>query len=224
MKGKHIYMIIGLFLTAALLPAAGGNGGSIDGAGIQAVLEGVEESPLSPAEREGILYMREEEKLARDVYNYLYETWNLPIFRNIARSEQTHMDTAAFILDRYGVPDPVANDVPGVFENPDLQALYDDLTAAGEESLAAALAVGAEIEDLDIYDLGRQLDVTDNDDLRIVYINLEKGSRNHLRSFYAQILRQGSTYTARHIDADYFNRIIDSDGERGVVSDPHFTF
>ena len=60
------------------------------------------------------------------------------------------------------------------------------LPAGGEESLEAALAVGAEIEDLNIYDLGRQLDITDNDDLRIVYINLEKGSRNHLRSFYAR--------------------------------------
>ncbi|MBN2049744.1 MAG: DUF2202 domain-containing protein, partial [Spirochaetales bacterium] len=148
-----------------------------------------------------------------------------PIFRNIAESEQSHMDATAFIIRRYGLVDPIKNDVPGVFLNPDLQELYDTLTITGEKSLLAALTVGAEIEDLDIYDLGRQLEISDNADLRIVYLNLEKGSRNHLRSFYGQITRQGNSYLARHIDAAYFKRIIDSDGERsGVITDPYYRF
>lgn len=224
-KAKHLLLVTGLVLTAAILPAAGEDGGSIDGTGIQAALETIDESPLSTTEKEGIIFMREEEKLARDVYNHLFETWNIPIFRNIARSEQTHMDTAAFILDRYGLQDPIGSDVPGVFQNPELQKLYDALTTAGDASLEAALAVGVEIEDLDIYDLGKQLAETDNDDLKIVYLNLEKGSRNHLRSFYSQLIRRQGTYEARHITSALFDRIIESNGERaGVIADPDFTF
>ena len=39
---------------------------------------------LSDAEAQGILYMREEEKVARDVYTALYETWGLTVFQAIA--------------------------------------------------------------------------------------------------------------------------------------------
>lgn len=222
---KRILLVTGLVLTAVLLPAAGGDGGSIDGAGIGAVLDAIDESPLSVAEKEGILFMREEEKLARDVYNHLFETWNIPIFRNIARSEQTHINTVGSVIERYGLTDPLENDVPGLFQNPELQKLYDNLTAAGDASLEAALAVGVEIEDLDIYDLRKKLAGTDNNDLKIVYLNLEKGSRNHLRSFYSQLIRRGGAYEARHITPDLFDRIIESPGERaGVIADPNFVF
>ena len=56
---------------------------------------------LSPVEIEGILFMREEEKLARDVYLKLYDRWELPIFRNIANSEATHMEAIKTLIDRY---------------------------------------------------------------------------------------------------------------------------
>ena len=224
---KHTLIAVILFSTLAssALMAAGGDNGSIDGAGITLVLEEIPASPLSPVEKEGILYMREEEKLARDVYNYLYEMWQVPVFRNIARSEQTHMDATTYILSRYNLPDPVADDTPGIFSNPELKELYDSLTAAGGTSLEAALAVGVEIEDLDIYDLGSRLALTDNADIRIVYLNLEKGSRNHLRSFYGQLLRRGGSYEARYISDLYFTRITESPGERGgTISDPNFIF
>lgn len=47
---------------------------------------------LDQQEKDAILYMREEEKLARDVYEFLYAKWNVNTFGNIRRSEQTHMD------------------------------------------------------------------------------------------------------------------------------------
>ena len=47
---------------------------------------------LTEAEENHILYMREEEKLARDVYLTLYELWGAEIFANISESEQQHMD------------------------------------------------------------------------------------------------------------------------------------
>ncbi len=62
---------------------------------------------LSPEEVEAILYMREEEKLARDVYLTLYNKTGLPIFENIARSEQTHMDMVLELIKKYNLTDPL---------------------------------------------------------------------------------------------------------------------
>ncbi len=50
-----------------------------------------------------ILYLREEEKLARDVYLKLAERWQLPIFENIARAEQRHMDLVLQVIEVYGI-------------------------------------------------------------------------------------------------------------------------
>ena len=70
---------------------------------------------LTDSEKYWLTYMREEEKLARDVYIFLYDKWGSQIFNNISVSEQTHMDAIKTLLDRYGIPDPVADKGPGVF-------------------------------------------------------------------------------------------------------------
>lgn len=171
---------------------------------------------LSAEERSGLLYMREEEKLARDVYQTLYEQWQTPIFANIAQSEQTHTEAVRQLLEKYDVPDPVTDDTVGVFTDPELQTLYDELTAAGSESLVAALRVGATIEDLDIKDLADELAVTDNEDITLVYQNLQRGSRNHLRSFVAQLERQGAMYEPQYISEAEYEAIIGSDRETGT--------
>ena len=116
---------------------------------------------LSEAEKEGILYMREEEKLARDVHLKLYEIWGLQIFRNIADSEQTHMDAVKLLISRYNLEDPAPSEV-GKFSNPTLQELYYQLVELGSKSLEDALKVGAMIEEIDIVDLKRHINVTDN--------------------------------------------------------------
>ena len=138
---------------------------------------------LTPEEAAGLTHMREEEKLARDVYQYLYQTWRLPVFNNIAASEQTHMDAIKTLLDRYQIADPAAGNAPGVFTSVDLQALYDRLVAQGSQSSAAALSVGVAIETLDISDLQTELALTTHSDIKTVYQNLLRGSQNHLRAF-----------------------------------------
>jgi hypothetical protein len=138
---------------------------------------------LSPAESSALVYMREEEKLARDVYQALAAKWNLPVFRNVARSEQQHMNAVAVLLERYGVADPAAGKAPGQFTNPTFQKLYRTLVADGSRSLAAALRVGVRIEKLDIADLQKRLEETDHGDVRLVFTRLEQGSQNHLRAF-----------------------------------------
>lgn len=156
-------------------------------AGIAAASEPPTLQTLTADEVAGLQWMREEEKLARDVYQTLGARVSLPIFQNIARSEQTHMDAVKVLMDRYGVPDPIGNNGVGVFTDPQLQALYDDLVERGSTSLPSALAVGAEIERLDIGDLETRLAQTDKADIRQVYANLERGSNNHLRAFTSRL-------------------------------------
>ncbi len=170
---------------------------------------------LSQDEKDGLLYMREEEKLARDVYSTLYDKWQLPVFTNIAQSEQTHTESVRNLLDKYELTDPVTDDSIGVFVNSDLQALYNNLVAEGSQSVEAALRVGATIEDLDIKDLQDRLARTDNEDIALVYNNLERGSRNHLRSFVKQLTAYGATYEPQYISVDDYNSIVTSNREAG---------
>lgn len=143
-------------------------------------------TPLSATEKESLLYMREEEKLARDVYNAFYTRYGLRVFSNITTSEQAHMDAVLTLLNRYGLADPAAA-APGVFNNDDLQALYDDLIDQGNASLTAALQAAALIEETDIADLQDGLGLINHADLRAVYNNLLRASQNHLRAFSRQL-------------------------------------
>jgi len=140
-------------------------------------------APLSDAEKEALLFMREEEKLARDVYAALYTKWNIPVFSNIAASETRHMASIKTLLDRYGLADPVAVDTPGVFVNVELQAAYTQLVAQGSQSLMEALKVGVTIETLDIEDLEEVLTISTHPDVTQVAGNLLRGSQNHMEAF-----------------------------------------
>ncbi len=170
---------------------------------------------LSQDEIDGLILMREEEKLARDVYQKLYEIWGQQIFSNIAKSESTHTAAIKSLLEKYNITDPMTTDEMGIFENQELQTLYDNLVNQGSTSLVAALKVGATIEDLDIKDLQELNNISDNQDISAVYDNLEKGSRNHLRSFVKLIENNGETYEPQYITQDYYDSIISSDMERG---------
>ncbi len=168
---------------------------------------------LSEEESEGILYMREEEKLARDVYLYLYDRWGLQIFQNIARSEQRHMDMVKVLIDRYGLEDPAKE--RGIFTNPELQALYDELIQRGSHSLEEALEVGALIEEVDIRDLKEWLSKVDNSDITQVYENLMRGSRNHLRAFTSVLRQYGVTYQPQILSREEYTSIISGEMEAG---------
>jgi hypothetical protein len=195
-----------------------GMGSRFDG-GMASLLLSLPAEDISPDEEIGLIYMREEEKLARDVYLTLYDTWKLPIFSNIARSEQRHMDAIKVLLDKYGLQDPIADDTVGVFFNPELQTLYFQLVQAGLVSLVEALWIGATIEDLDILDLKKYLSTTDNSDIKVLYQNLMKGSRNHLRSFVSQLNINGASYTAQYLTQEEVDAIIVSPMERGMVDE-----
>ncbi|MBN1523785.1 MAG: DUF2202 domain-containing protein [Spirochaetales bacterium] len=174
-----------------------------------------DDSRLTMEEQQGILQMREEEKLARDVYLALYDTWNIPIFKNIAASEQSHMDAVKTLITEYRMEDPVAVDVRGVFKNAELQKLYNDLTTLGKKDAVSAVTVGARVEELDIFDLENLMAQTSKSDILAVYENLVKGSRNHLRSFYSQIQGYGADFSPEYITVTEFYEIISGSAERG---------
>lgn len=135
------------------------------------------------AERAALVAMRQEEKLARDVYLALAQRWDVRVFATIARSEQRHMDAIGALLARYGIDDPTAGLGRGDFADPRLDVLYDQLVTQGTTSLRAAAAVGVRIERLDLADLRTQLGRVDRPDIVRVLEHLARGSQHHLAAF-----------------------------------------
>ncbi len=172
------------------------------------------EEDLSAEEIAGLLYMREEEKLAHDVYVALFNVWGAQVFANIAESETEHTEAIRQLILSHGLPDPAATTAPGVFVNPDLQALYDKLVAAGQASLNDALAVGCLIEEKDIQDINdKKALVEDEPDIVQVYEHLLCGSRNHLRAFNSNLQQQGVTYVPQVLTQAEWDAIAYSDEE-----------
>ena len=178
-----------------------------------AAVAAVTATSLSAAERDALQYMREEEKLAHDVYVTLYDLWGLRVFSNIATSEQQHTSAVATLLSRYGMSDPAAGNAVGEFTDPGLQALYDELIAQGSTSVAAALKVGAAIEEIDILDLQERMATTANPDILRVFGNLAAASGNHLRAFTSTLERQtGVAYVPQYMDETAYSAIINTSG------------
>lgn len=171
-----------LILTVALA-AQGGPGGPGGNPTAPKLNSSYTVAPATADEIKWLTFMREEEKLARDVYTALNERWNLRVFSNIAVSEERHVNAIGTLLTRYNITDPVVEDKPGVFADPKLAALYKELMAKAALSLKDALEVGVLIEKTDIADLEVALKVTEKTDIKRVFTNLLNGSYNHLDAF-----------------------------------------
>ncbi|MBT8440553.1 MAG: DUF2202 domain-containing protein [Gammaproteobacteria bacterium] len=187
---------------------------SVDETTLTDVLDDLPLEQPDVAETAGLLFMREEEKLAHDVYIKMFAEWNTKVFESISNSEQTHTDAILTLLERYSIDDPVGSNGEGTFVDQYLQNLYDTLVAQGQASLIDALYVGAEIEELDLIDIQDLADaLVGNEDIKVVYENLMKGSRNHLRSFVSNLEKQGVTYVPQHLSQQVYDDIINSDIE-----------
>jgi hypothetical protein len=205
----------------------GGNGNGKHGpgwgigfnGGLTQLIDKLPYEELSQNEIWGMTYMYEEEKLARDVYLTLHKSWKIKILSNIANSEQRHMNALKHLLQKYDIPLPVLNDEVGFFSNSKLQKLYHELVAQGESAPEDAVYVGATIEDMDIFDLRDYISQADNLDIRIVYQNLMKGSRNHLRAFVRHLKKYRIRYTAQYLSQVEIDDIVDSPMERGLVDE-----
>jgi hypothetical protein len=146
--------------------------------------------PLVDGETEAILFMKQEEKLARDVYLKLYEKWQHVTFKNISQAEQSHMDSVDTLIAAYDLPDTTPEET-GEFTIPELQELYDALIQMGDASLEAALRVGVLVEETDIIDLERLLAETENAAITQVMTRLVNGSYHHWDAFAAALEQLG---------------------------------
>lgn len=172
MKAKHLVVV--MIILSCLVSTVWAKGGN----------EGGSTAVLTDAEAEHLIFLREEEKLARDIYLALAVQYGTEIFVKISASEQNHMDSVKGLIDKYGLEDPVVDNTPGVFSNPDIAFIYTELMARGEQSLTQALEVGVDIENMDIHDIKDVMlpDVTQSDVERGLQ-NLLAGSYNHLDAF-----------------------------------------
>jgi len=171
--------------------------------------EGLSQYPvesLNEAEEAGILQLREEEKLARDVYTLLEENWGLSAFSQIKPSEQKHMDAVAKLINRYDLLDPAQESI-GIFENQKISSLFETLMTKGEQSEVDALQVGMTVEDVDIYDIDEILSKNDNQDIQVVFTNLRNGSIKHLQRFYTDLKTLGGTYEPQYISQELFDQL-----------------
>ncbi|MPL55121.1 hypothetical protein SDC9_00588 [bioreactor metagenome] len=166
---------------------------------------------INTDEKSNLVFMYEEEKLARDTYFYLYQKWQLVEFANIQKSEQSHMNAVENLLIKYKIDYPKL--AVGQFQNQDLQNLYNQLILQGNNSAIEALKVGATIEDVDINDLKNLSKTTTNTLILKVYSNLMCGSRNHLRAFSSALKLQNVIYVPQLISQADYDAIIHSPNE-----------
>jgi hypothetical protein len=229
---RKIQKLITVLLTALTLAACGGGGSDYPGPPLVVTDDGISTisnanlnyaiallplESLNNYESSSLVFMREEEKLAYNVYSQLNNTWGAQtrVFGSISQSEASHTEAVRLLLVRYSLADPAANLTEGVFENQTLQQLYANLIQQGNLSYLDALKVGCAIEEIDILDLQNALVNVDNQDIRIVYDNLTKGSRNHLRSFVNALTVIGVTYVPQYLTTEAYTAIISTPIERG---------
>lgn len=216
----------GLALVASAAfaqPGGNGNGGNGNGGGgsggLGSYIASLPLETLDAQELADLTFMREEEKVARDVYRVLHQAWGTPVFANIAASEQEHMDLTLLIFNRYGLADPLVSDATGDFSNPLLASVYQRLITLGQLSPMHGMLVGALIEDFDIFDLRAALLRTDNRDFRTVLQNLRRGSRNHMRAFWGQLDAMGVTFQGLRLSPLDILRIVSTPVETRPVDE-----
>lgn len=141
---------------------------------------------LSEDATKDLAFSREEERMARDLYQLLADTYDgAKPFSNIVRSESRHFENVGVLLNRYGIEDPSAGTSAGTYANGELQKLYDEWKAKGETSLTEAYQVGIALEKRDIEDLTRMAASSVPSDVSGTYQRLLRASEQHLAAYTA---------------------------------------
>ena len=162
-------------------------------------------APVMAHAADNATLIAQDEKLAPDVYQKLYQRWQHPVFLNISQSESRHLASverlrgAALLIS-----------AAGKFSDPDTQSLYNNLMTKGEKSLIDALQVGATIEDKDIFDLNNAIASSNNPREQQVYNNLLRGSYKHLNAFVRTLHAEGSDYQAHYLSQKDYDEILNN--------------
>ncbi len=163
--------------------------GTGPGENIPVLLPLPDSAPLTTTETSDILFMREEEQLAHDLYTRWFGMYSIPVFSNIAASETMHVNEVQLLIDRYGLQGNQIGNASTGYHNATIQSLYNSLTAQGDASLTGALKASLAVEERDIADLDLALAGTTRADIIQVYSNLRRGSENHKSAFLRQLGR-----------------------------------
>jgi len=170
---------------------------------------------LTSDEKEGVLFMYEEEKMARDVYDSMFVKWELNPFGHIRKSERMHMREMKGLAAAYRLEGMASEEKPGIFINATLQALYNELVTKGSLSATDALKAGALIEEVDIRDLKERKAKAVQKDILEAYDFLIMGSENHLRAFCRNLKGAGIVYEPAVLTKADFDKIIKAENEMG---------
>lgn len=198
------------------------------------VTETTSEELLDYNEMIHLFFMREEEKLARDVYTTLGTMYpDSAIFGNIDDSEQRHMTAVKNMIEQYGYEDPNTNDNVGIFTGEEygwyFTENYNLLVERASISELEALYVGAFIEELDMMDINQCPHVivdtengindvsecgkiyTDNSDIVKLYDSLLDGSDSHLEAYVKNIEKYigAGNYQAQVLSQEQVDEILD---------------
>lgn len=178
----------------------------------------VADTTLTEVEKAHLFRAREEEKLARDLYNAFAEAYPaVEAFENARRTEAQHMAYVGAALTDLNLDDPVGGRSPGHYASPEMQRRYDAALAAGRVSLAAALRESAGVVELDLVDLDRALAETALPDLDRLYARLARGSRHHLRLFVTTLAdSMGEAYAPQHLSREAFDAVMRGEPARAA--------
>jgi hypothetical protein len=177
-------------------------------------VEKVSENNLSHQDVSWLIWMREEEKLSRDVYTNLWKKWETKIFLDVAAVEQIHMDSIKLILEKYWIDDPVKDDSIWIFSSFAIKKLYDDFIFQWNKSLLDAFILAADAESLDILYISDLVKQTQNQDIISLYNTLIIWSRNHLRNYVKEIKDNGGSYKPKYLSQEVYDGIILSQDEK----------
>ena len=143
---------------------------------------------LTNAEKRALIFMYQEEKLAKDVYLEVSKMYpNLRTFPHIYKAEIMHEKSVANVLRHYNIPLPLRSEVVGQFRNVKLQRLYNFLIEKAKKSVKDALEVGIMVEVTDVEDLDKYLKVAKSPDVVALFKFLRAGSYNHYNAFNREL-------------------------------------
>jgi len=184
MKWSNLFLSLSIFLLVSCQGGeSGGKGKSMNDSFLKASIS----TELTEQEKDDLLFMWEEEKMARDIYSLMNQKYQAKVFQNIGASEKKHMDSVKNLLTQVGLSTPVDENQIGLFTNPIIIDMYTDLLYRGNQSYQEALQVGLDIEVTDIADLTLRIQNARDPGIIKVYEALRDASYNHKAAFERQL-------------------------------------
>jgi hypothetical protein len=184
MKWSNFFLSLSIFLLVSCQGGeSGGKGKSMNDSFLEASIS----TELTEQEKDDLLFMWEEEKMARDIYSLMNQKYQAKVFQNIGASEKKHMDSVKNLLTQVGLSTPANENQIGLFTNPIIIDMYTDLLYRGNQSYQEALQVGMDIEVTDIADLNLRIQNARDPGIIKVYEALREASINHKAAFERQL-------------------------------------